>query len=207
MPAQILLDQLAAELLTLRITEKAQHWIEARLRKAISSEAGEVQATRESQEHALKDLRREEDNLLSLRLRDQIDDATFTVRRDESKQRREVLEASLSRATKSAEELLQRLRDVLAFSARAHEVFTTGSPVQQRQILESVGLNYTLGARKASYTLKNPFRVISGARTISDWCARAEDLRTWLVGSGDFTLPNLDRAPDSTIVPDLPWVA
>jgi len=51
-PAQTLLDQLAAELLTLRITEKAQCWIEARLHKAISSEAGQVQATRESQERA-----------------------------------------------------------------------------------------------------------------------------------------------------------
>jgi DNA invertase Pin-like site-specific DNA recombinase len=206
-PAQTLLDQLASELLTLRITEKAQHWIETRLHKAISSEAGQVQATRESQERALQDVRREEDNLLSLRLRDQIDDATFAARRDEAKRRREIVEVSLTRATKSADELLQRLRDVLAFSARAHEVFTTGSPVQQRQILETVGLNYTLGARKASYTLKNPFRMISGARTISDWCARAEDLRTWLGESDDFTLPDLDDAPYSTIVPDLPWVA
>ncbi len=206
-PAQTLLDQLAAALLTLRITEKAQRWIEARLQRSISGEANQVQATRESQERALQDLRREEDNLLSLRLRDQIDDATFVARRDDSRRRREALEASLGSATKSAGELLQRLRDVLAFSARAHEVFTTGSPVQQRQILETVGLNYTLGARKASYTLKNPFRMISGARTISDWCARAEDLRTWLVASGDFTLPNLECAPDSTSVPDLPWVA
>ncbi len=206
-PAQVLLDQLASELLTLRITEKAQRWIETRLHKAVSSEAHQVQATRESQERALQDLRREEDNLLSLRLRDQIDDDTFAAKRGESKQRREVLEASLARATKSADELLQRLREVLTFSARAHEVFTTGSPVQQRQILETIGLNYTLGARKASYTLKNPFRVISGARTISDWCARAEDLRTWLGESEDFALPDLDHAPDSAVVPDLPWVA
>jgi DNA invertase Pin-like site-specific DNA recombinase len=206
-PAQTLLDQLAAELLTLRITEKAQRWIEARLHKTISGEAGQVQAARESQKRALQDLRREADNLLSLRLRDQIDDATFATRQAESKRRREALETSLSRATKTADELLQRLRDVLAFSARAHEVFTTGSPVQQRQVLETVGLNYTLSARKASYTLKNPFRVISGARTISDWYARTDDLRTWLVESGEFTLPNLDCVPDSSIVPDLPWVA
>lgn len=206
-PAGALLDQLAAELLTLRITDKAQRWIEARLRNAISSEAGQGQATRDSQERSLQDLRREEDNLLSLRLRDQIDDATFTARQDESKRRREALEVSLSRTAKSADELLQRLHDVLAFSARAHEVFTTGSPVQQRQILETVGLNYTLGARKASYTLKNPFRTISGARTISDWYARAEDLRTWLEESGEFTLPDLDHAGDVPSVPDLPWVA
>lgn len=206
-PAQTLLSQLASELLRLRITERAQRWIEARLHKAISSEAGQAQATRESQERALQEVRREEDNLLSLRLRDQIDDAMFAARRDELKQRRETLEASLSRATKSADELLQRLREVLAFSARAHEVFTTGSPVQQRQILETVGLNYTLSARKATYTLKNPFRVISGARTISDWCARAEDLRTWLGESGDFTLPDLDHPQDTGSLPDLPWVA
>jgi len=68
-------------------------------------------------------------------------------------------------------------------------------------------LNYTLSARKAAYQLKNPFRIVAGASGISDWCARQEDLRTWLVGSGDFTLPDLDHAPDSSIVPDLPWVA
>lgn len=206
-PAQALLDQLAADLLTLRITEKAQRWIAARLHKTISTEAGQVRATRDNQERALQELRREEDNLLSLRLRDQIDDATFAARRGGLKRGREMLEASLSCATKSADELLQRLRDVLAFSARAHEIFTTGSPVQQRQILETVGSNYTLGARKASYTLKNPFRAISGAETISDWCARTEDLRTWLGESEDFTLPDLDHPPDTDSLPDLPWVA
>jgi len=206
-PAQMLIDQLAAELLNLRMSDKTQRWVEARLRTTISSEAGQVQATRESQVRALQDLQREEDNLLSLRLRDQIDDGIFAGRRSELTQRRETLEASVSRTTKSADELLQRLHDVLAFSARAHSVFTTGSPVQQRQILETVGLNYTLSGRKAAYQLKNPFLLIASARTIPDWRARAEDLRTWLGESEDFTLPDLDHPPDTDSLPDLPWVA
>jgi len=152
------------------------------------------------------DLRREEDNLLSLRLRDQIDDSVFEGRRRGLQERRSSLEASLSGPQNSGDELLRRLHEVLAFSARAHEAFTTGSPVQQRQILETVGLNYTLGARKARYQLKNPYRMFAGARTISDWCARAEELRTWLLSREDFWLPDLHK-PLSDIMASEPQAA
>jgi hypothetical protein len=49
-------------------------------------------------------------------------------------------------------------------------------------------------------------RHLDGTHTIT-WGARAEDLRTWLGESGEFTLPDLDHPQDIGSLPDLPWVA
>jgi site-specific DNA recombinase len=206
-PVQELERQLAETLLTIKITPKAASWIEARLTRTLADEAETRATVRERQTTTLSDLKREADTLLSLRLRNQIDDATFNARSSDIQQRVIVLETVASRPEQTKGELLGRLHDVLAFAARAHETFTSGTPVQQRQILESVGLNYSLSNRKASFQLKNPFRVMAGAPQISDWCARTEELRTWLRGSEEFVLPDLDHPPDTDSVPDLPWVA
>jgi hypothetical protein len=57
----------------------------------------------------------------------------------------------------------------------------TSTPVQQRMILESVGLNYTLKARNVAFSLDKPFDVITEAGGLSNWSGLVEDVRTLIV--------------------------
>ncbi|MCC6350267.1 MAG: hypothetical protein IT347_11840, partial [Candidatus Eisenbacteria bacterium] len=64
--------------------------------------------------------------------------------------------------------------------------------VQQRQVLETIGSNYRVTARKALYDAKKPFTLIKATGSDSDWCTTVRDVRTWLLENPDFYMPEID---------------
>jgi len=101
-------------------------------------------------------------------------DDDFVVKRREIEERRRCLEERLRAAEHSAGELGAQLQAVFDFAARAPETFRTGTPVQQRMILEAAGLNYTLTARKVALEWNKPLNLVARAAAYSIWSAQRD---------------------------------
>ncbi len=192
LPERAFTAQIAADLARVTLTPKAAGWIRDNLARTLEAEGGQLRAVRESIERTLRHVRTEEDTLLSLRLRGSIDDELFERRRVEISGRRAQLEVQLERPAPSVEQLLQRVDAVLEFAEHAPTMFVEGSPVQQRQVLETIGSNYRVTARKALYDAKKPFTLLRATGSDSDWCATVRDVRTWLLENPHFYMPEID---------------
>jgi DNA invertase Pin-like site-specific DNA recombinase len=191
LPERTLRDQLVADLKRMQLSAEAADWIRDNLGRALESEMTELQATRESLEKAIDQATKEEDALISLRVRGAIDDATFDRRRAVLMDRKAHLDLKRERPLASPADLLAKLDRALTFSQHAPEVFANGSAVQQRQIVEAVGSNYRVTGRKALYTAKKPFSFFKESAGSSPWCTIVEDVRTWLRDSEGLWLPDL----------------
>ena len=171
MPERVLLAQIAADLARTQLAPEAARWIRDNLAATLKAEGAQLASIRQSVELALRQAQTEEETLLSLRLRGSIDDETFERRRAELGSRRVQLEVRVARPAPTIETLLQRVDAVVGFAQNAPTFFTEGTPVQQRQILETIGSNYRVTARKALYDTKKPFTFFKATASESLWCA------------------------------------
>jgi site-specific DNA recombinase len=192
LPERALTTQIAADLSRAQLTPEAAGWIRDNLAATLNAEGAQLATIRQSVEQALRQARTEEDTLLSLRLRGSIDDETFEGRRAEISSRRAQLEVQVSRPAPTVEMLLQRVETVVAFAQHAPTFFSEGTPVLQRQVLETIGSNYRVTAKKALYDAKKPFTFFKATTSQSVWCTIAEDVRTWLLKNQDFYLPEIN---------------
>ncbi len=181
-----------ADLARMCPTPKAAAWIRKAVAASIGPELETLAAGRKSLDTAIAQTRSEEETLLNLRLRGAIDDGMFDRRRKDLGQRRARLELKIAQPRESPNALLTRLDRAIEFSACAVEGFRSGDPVLRRQIVEAVGSNYRARGRKVHYTANNPFRAFTSTRDSSLWWTVAEDVRTWLLNSEGFWLPDLN---------------
>lgn len=202
MPETVFEAQLREDLQRMALPKESTEWIRDCLGKSLEGEVGQLSTARESKQKALTAAETEGETLLSLRLRGQVDDPTFERRRGEIMERQATLRIELNRPFLTKEELLKRIDSALAFSQRAPIVFKDGTPVQRRQIVETVCSNPRVKARKALYTAKKPFSLFASTAASSQWWATADQVRTWVLNSEGFWLPDLD-APQPDIVPPL----
>ena len=192
LPERALTMQIAADLARTQLTPEAAGWIRDNLAATLKAESAQLASIRQSVEQALRQARTEEETLLSLRLRGSIDDETFERRRAEISSRRAQLEVQAERPAPTVEALLQRVDAIVAFAEHAPAYFSEGTPVQQRQVLETIGSNYRVTARKALYDAKTPFTCFTATASKSLWCTIVEDVRTWLLANPEFYFPKFD---------------
>lgn len=115
----------------------------------------------------------------------------FLAKRRQLEERRGSLQNRL-RTEEKRSSTADALVQVFSFAARAQEVFRTGTPVQQRMILEAAGSNYTLRARRVAFSLDKPLDRIAEAGSLSNWSGCLDDVRTWLLERAEyFRLPDL----------------
>lgn len=92
----------------------------------------------------------------------------------------------------------------LEFSSRVALLFAEGTTVQQRSVLEAVGLNCTLRGRKVALEFKNPFRMVAEAGSCRNWCSVVDDVRTWIEDRTEyFALPEWFIKEQKRTVPNL----
>ena len=97
---------------------------------------------------------------------------------------------------------------VVGFAENAAKLFSERRPVQQRQVLATVGSNYRVSARKSLYYTEQPFTMFQATGSVSDWCTIAEDLRTWLLDeSEDHWVPTLNAEVTSDIMTEEAYAA
>ncbi len=153
------------------------------------------------------DAAREQDTLLTLRLRSLLTDEEFESKRRELADQRQHLEDRLQAAERSAGELGAQLRSVFDFAARGRETFENGTAVQQRMILEAAGLNYTLTSRKVALEWNKPLTLVAKAAACSTWSALLDDVRTWVLENGLTVKRFTSALPARVSVPHLAQAA
>ena len=134
-------------------------------------------------------------NLLTLRRRGLVEAATFVRRRDELSDRQAAIKVELERPQATPAELLGRFDAVLNFARRAPDSLRNGTPVQRRQIVQTIGSNWQVDGRKALYLAKAPFSTLTRTATSADWWTITHEIRTWLVGYQASSIPDLTLAP------------
>ena len=200
LPEQLYEDQVVADLERMRLPEGLASWIRRHLERSLDEELAQRSVSRESAERALKDAKVEGENLLTLRLRGLVDDETFVRRRDELSDRQAAIRVELERPQATPAELLGRFDAVLDFARRAPESLRNGTPVQRRQIVQTIGSNWRVGGRKALYSAKGPFSTMARTAASSDWWTITDEIRTWLVGPADLQLPEtVPTTPSFTV--------
>lgn len=183
--------QLAERLRVLEIPEKVLNWIRRRVERTFAADQARVQGVREQLIRSLGGLQREQDNLLSLRLKDLLNDATFEARRRRIEDERRRIEGRLSAGGTTAAETTKLTLDTFSFAANAADRFVDGSSVQKRMILEAAGLNYELKSQTVRWELKQPLQIISDAGGYFNWSSCPDDVRTWIEDrTEDFRIPD-----------------
>jgi DNA invertase Pin-like site-specific DNA recombinase len=178
--------QIIARLRTLTIPPKTLRLICRKVEQSFAGDEARHEAIRASLAESLQSLDREKENLLSLRLRDLVDDGTFTTRKARLDQKRERLDAKLRLPLISRDEQVRLTLFTFEFASKAAGLFARGSTVQKRLILETTGLNYTLRSKKVLYELKNPLRIIAETGSFFNWCACVRDVRTWFQDTTEY---------------------
>lgn len=183
-PAAKLEEQFAALLGQVSIPPKIQAWLQEQAARELDREAPRHEQVLASLQAEADAMKREEDALLTLRLKDFITDEAFVQRRDLIRGRREDLQNRLEAADRSPAEVVADARAVFEFATRAKNAFLTGTAVQRRVILEAAGLNYTLTSRKVALEWAKPLSVVAKAAACRDWSAMWDDVRTTILTAG-----------------------
>jgi hypothetical protein len=184
LPGPKLIEQFADLLSQVEIPAKIHAWLTQQAAADADREVERRDQVLATLKAAVADAAREQDTLLTLRLRNLLNDDDFVAKRREFDERRRGLEERLGAAERTAGELGVQLKAVFDFATRARETFVTGTPVQQRVILEAAGLNYTLTSRKVALTWNKPLTLVTRAAADSTWSALLDDVRTLLVDQG-----------------------
>lgn len=195
MPEQLYEEQVVAQLERMRIPDGVAWWVRRHLEHSLGQELAQRGVSQESGQRALKDAMVESENLLTLRLRGLVDDETFVRRRDELSDRQAAIKVELERPQATPAELLGRFDAVLNFARRAPDSLRNGTPVQRRQIVQTIGSNWQVDGRKALYLAKAPFSTLTRTATSADWWTITHEIRTWLVGYQASSIPDLTLAP------------
>ena len=188
-PVTVLEAQLLADLRRVSLPPRAVTWIRNNIRAHLTTVLESHQAQRKGLATAISDAARENDTLLTLRLRGQVDETTFEQRRLQLLDRQAKLRIQVEEPSPSPEELLRRVEEVLDFSASLPRTFEEGDVVRRRQILHALCANPTVLERKALYTAKKPFCFFEGPASTRFWYSVVEHLRTWIIEQR-FELPS-----------------
>jgi len=164
-----LINQLAKPLGKLTIAPEVLACIRVDGEGRVREELSRVSTIRQSLEQDLKAIGREDEALLSLRLRELVPDEVFTRKRAELEARRIGVETKLAGPERTAEELNQMVITTLTFAANVQRAFLEGPGSRRRTILEAVGSNYVLRNRAVEYRLETPFDLVAKTNTLSDY--------------------------------------
>jgi DNA invertase Pin-like site-specific DNA recombinase len=177
----------------LRIPEPVMEFLRKHAAAGLGQERNRREAVLNSLRAAIAASQREEDNLLSLRLRDVLDDARFLERQQAIKAERLKREQHLARVEGAAAAPGEDALKTLEFARAAHAAFVSGTVFQRRAILQAVCAKSTVRSRKLALEFKIPFQLVASAGGIGNFSSLVSDVRKWLDEKTEyFALPKLD---------------
>lgn len=174
-PERILEPQILSQLARLTLPELVMAFLEKRIASTVAAEATRRKVVRDSLAASLEGIRREEENLLSLRLRDFVDDHVFVAKKAAIRDQRLRIEDRLARANAGAAAAGESISQILDFPRRAHAIFPSGTRFQKRAILEGVAAKSMVRDRKVALEFKIPFQQVADARGIRNFAR----IREW----------------------------
>jgi hypothetical protein len=185
-------NQIERVLGTIRLPDKLGDWAQAQLAAERSTIDATFETLRRSVRKALEDTERELATLISLRVRDLINDTEFASERAKLEQSHLRLQQQLERSAKG-DATFEPDGAIISFSNIAIEWFRSGDWEAKRLIFDSVCSNPTLKDRILSVQAKKPFSFASAGDTFIRWCGFRENIRTLYANCDPELLSILDN--------------
>ncbi len=176
--------QLEADLKRVTLPPEVVQWITENIRPKLDATVALQSAQRQGLEKALADSQCESDALITLKLRDQVGEATFERRRLGLLDQQAKLRLQLEQPAPGPDALFRRLEEVLNFSASLPRAFRAGDAVRRRQIFHAICANPVVRERKALYKANEPWSFFENPGLLRSWWAVVEKTRTWLLDTG-----------------------
>lgn len=188
-----LIAQIARGIRFLRMPDRVHQFLCREAMAEHALEQGREEQIRQTLDQVLTALDKEESNLVDLRARELVLDDVFISKRTHLLQRRVAAREQVRKLSRQPADG-PRLVSLFNFAVRAQEVLRTGTAVQQRTIVERVGLNYILKDRKVAFSLAKPFDRMAEAGALSAWSGCLDDVRKWLAETTEyFNLPGVSE--------------
>jgi DNA invertase Pin-like site-specific DNA recombinase len=181
-----LVNQLASRFGSLTMPKPVLDWLKHKTERVLTTDGARQETIRKTLSEALSSLGREQENLLSLQLRDLVPVELYEKKSREIEQRKHALTDRLASVDRNNHDLTRQLTELLDFATSVRSAFLQGSPVRRRVILETVGLNYQLKGRKVSFRLETPLNLVAAAGGCSNWYRLVDDLRTWALNTTEY---------------------
>lgn len=177
------LSQVEELLRRLRIPEGALE----RVRVALQKKQKDEQQFRTESVSALqmrhRELQRQLDTLLDMRLRGSITDGDYERKATELREQQREMEHKIQEHTTGDERFGATASTLLELASRAADLFARSNPDEKRTLLNYVCSNLILRGEKLEYTLRRPFDTVLTACTCSDWLPLVHAFRTDLRGT------------------------
>jgi hypothetical protein len=188
-------QQIMEHLRNLTVTREAGQWLVENLRASLADDAVKITSTRTSLQQALTSAEQEWYELVTMKRRQQIDEATFERQRIEVLDRKAQLELKLGEPEQTPEQMVDRAEGILDFAAGSLAAFQKAKddPIGRREIVQAVSSNWTVTDGKCAYLAKAPFSFLSQTPSSSLCLSVVKKLRTWLRDNPSFHPPVLSR--------------
>lgn len=150
-----------------------------RMRSLVASQETTSRAIVQSLEVTDAAVRREADNLTTMRLRDLVSDEEFTKRRAELDRRALGVKQELEKRRSEAV-ALKPLEDLVFFNRDVARRFLSATEREKRLILDIVGSNFSLSDQEVSIDARKPFCIWAQSAGIPKGCTLVKDVRTFV---------------------------
>jgi len=188
----------------LTVPETVMAFLRKQLAAGLEDEKARRVAARTSLATSVESLRRERENLLTLRIRDMVDDAQFLEREKTLKERRAQIQQRLTQLDSTTTAPGEAAIKTLDFARAASETFRSGTVFQRRAILQTVCAKSTVRSRKLALEFTIPFQMVASAGGIGNFLRLVHDVRKWFDEKVEyFDLPDLSARPEYGVEPFL----
>jgi hypothetical protein len=132
--------QMMEHLRNLTVTREAGQWLVENLRASLADDAVKVKSTRTSLQQALTAAEQDWYELVTMKRRQQVDEATFERQRIEVLDRKAHLELKLAEPEQTPAQLVDRAEEILNFAGRSLAAFQNAKddPIGRREIVQAV---------------------------------------------------------------------
>jgi hypothetical protein len=179
-------QRISDELQRITLPQKIVDFCYDRVAEILATDVERREQAKKSLLSTLASSETEARTLLELRLKSLVTDELFLAKKQEIEARSMGLRQKLYQLDRRTTEVGRAIQKAFLFSREAPKMLQEGTKVQKRMILEAVGLNWTLKAKKVLTELKKPFQMISETATCADWSGLVEDVWKWLQDTEEY---------------------
>lgn len=184
------------------ISDQVKDWAIQYLREKNDSEIIDRQQIFKAQQRAYAACQKQLDELTRMRLRDQVNDSEYASMKKELLSELISLKEKLTDTEHRASRWFELSEKAFIFANDAKKRFETGSFNQKREIVQSLGLNFSLKDGKLHVQLEIPYLIISKKPKNRSWQATVDIIGTFFRKlDGDFHIPTWTSENESAITP------
>lgn len=177
--------QIAEALGRIAIDGEMLDWAIRYLRELQGKTSEKSSAVRESLASGLRDIRKEADALLDVRLRGLVSDDEYAAKKQALVEKEIRVKERVAHEETSATRWFEPAAKTCFFANQAPKLFPKASNVEKREIVISLGSNLVLRDKVLRMSAQKPFLMIEKGRRSSGWCATTNRLRTWFIHHAD----------------------